>query len=77
MILNSTARRLVIFDPSNKEHRNHYSEFLRTKTWGKCPIRFAVEGDAANNNLAYAMQRKLVAYYMAKEFKIQVDSDSI
>ena len=77
MILSTASRPLVMFDPANKEHRTHYSEFLKTKTWGKCPVRFAVEGDAANNNLAYAMQRKLVAHYMAKEFKIPVDSETI
>lgn len=77
MILASTARPLVMFDPTNKEHRNHYATFLKRNSWGHCPVRFAVEGDAQNNNLAYAMQRKLVAYYMAKEFKIPVDSETI
>jgi len=28
------ARPLVAFDPSNKQHRRHYYEFLRSRTWG-------------------------------------------
>lgn len=74
MILDHAVRPLVIFDPSKKEHRTHYIEFMKTKTWGKCPVRFAVEGDAQNSNLAYAMQRMLVEHFMAKEFKVSVDT---
>ena len=77
MILSTAARPLVIFNPAEKAHREHYATFLKTKSWGSCPVRFAVDGDAQNNNLAYAMQRKLVAYYMAKEFKIPVDDEAI
>ena len=68
-ILDHSLRPLVLFDPANKEHRQHYNNFLVRGTWGKCPIRFAVKGDAQNNNLAYAMQRMLVEYYMEREFK--------
>lgn len=77
MILSTTMRPLVMFNPADKSHRDHYAKFLKSKSWGSCPVRFAVEGDAQNNNLAYAMQRKLVAYYMAKEFKIPVDDEAI
>ena len=73
MILDHAVRPLEVFDPSKKAHREHYAEFMKNKTWGKCPVRFAVEGDASNSNLAYAMQRMLVEYYMKKEFKISVD----
>lgn len=68
-LLDHALRPVVLFDPDNKDHRQHYNNFLVRGTWGKCPVRFAVEGDAQNNNLAYAMQRMLVEYYMAKEFK--------
>jgi hypothetical protein len=68
-LLDHALRPHVLFDPNNKEHRQHYNNFLVQGTWGKCPYRFCVEGDAQNNNLAYAMQRMLVEYYMDKEFK--------
>lgn len=71
MLLDTTARKIEIFDPANKRHRTYYANFLRDRTWGHCPIRFAVnDSEASNNNLAYAMQRKLVEYYMAKEFHL-------
>ena len=69
MFLDTVARPLVVFDPSNKEHRSHYSKFLKENTWGHCPVRFAVPGFSSDNNLAYAMQRMLVEYYVNSEFK--------
>lgn len=68
MILDHALRPCEMFDPSNKVHRQHYANFLSQGTWGHCPIRFAAEGESANNNLAYAMQRMLVDYYMEREF---------
>lgn len=66
----------VIFDPSNKEHREHYVNFAKTRSWGNCPVKFELIDDESNN-LAYAMQRKLVAYYLNKEFKTQISDDNI
>lgn len=68
MILDHSLRPVELFDPSNKVHRQHYANYLIKGTWGHCPIRFAADNDSANNNLAYAMQRMLVEYYMEKEF---------
>lgn len=68
MILNQTMRPLEKFDPSNKKHRQLYTKAMADGTWGTCPVRFYVEGDSQNNNLAYAMQRKLNEYYTQKEF---------
>jgi hypothetical protein len=69
MLLNHALRPVVLFNPSNKQHRQYYSNFLKEGSWGKCPVRFAVEGDASNNNLAFAMQRMLTEYYIGKEFQ--------
>lgn len=69
MILDLVMRPVVRFDPENKEHREHYANFLKLGSWGKCPVRFEVEGEQQNNNLAYAMQRMLTEYYILKEFK--------
>lgn len=73
MILDLHVRPITLFDPSNRTHRQHYARFLQEGTWGSCPIRFMVDGEQSNNNLAFAMQRMLVEYYMEKEFKISVD----
>lgn len=72
-LLDYSVRPLVMFDPSKKEHRTLYFNFLRDRSWGKCPYRFAVDGENQNNNLAFAMQRMMVEHYLAKEFKETVD----
>lgn len=71
MILNLVMRPTVLFDPENKVHRQHYANFLKQGSWGSCPVRFEVEGEQQNNNLAYAMQRMMAEYYTLKEFKGQ------
>ena len=71
MLLNQAHRPVVQFDPANAEHRKMYAEFARTKTWGKCPVRFEVpaDGSHSNLNLAYSIQNMLVEYYIQQEFK--------
>ena len=69
MILDLAARPTVLFDPANKKHREHYANFLKKGSWGHCPIRFEVEGEQQNNNLAMAMMRMLTEYYVLKEFQ--------
>lgn len=69
MILDYAKRPVEVFNAANKEHRAHYAQFLKNRTWGKCPVRFEIEGsDASNNNIAYAMQRLITEYYILKEF---------
>lgn len=34
MLLDRSQRQMVVFNPANKEHRNHYAEFLKNKSWG-------------------------------------------
>lgn len=70
MLLDVEVRPTVVFDPARKEHRAHYAEFIRTGTWGKCPVKFAVR-DWPSLNLAAAIQRQLVEYYITQEFKIK------
>lgn len=69
MILDIAARPTVLFNPANKKHREHYAEFLTKGSWGYCPVRFEVEGEQQNNNLAMAMMRMLTEYYILKEFQ--------
>ena len=48
------ARPLVAFDPSNKEHRKWYHEFMQYGGWGKCPVRFICPAD-----IGYDLTRSL------------------
>jgi len=63
------SRPWTVFDPANKEHRKWYSNFVITGTWGRCPVRFVVADD--QGDLITMIQRKLIEYYINKEF-IQV-----
>lgn len=62
------GRPWVVFDPSNKEHRYYYHEFVTKGTWGYCPYRFVVAED--HGNLVTMIQRKLVEFYVNHEFDV-------
>ena len=61
------SRPLIAFDASNREHRGYYFQFLELGAWGRCPYRFIVPDD--HGNLVTMIQRKLIEYYVNKEFK--------
>ena len=61
------SRPLVAFDPSNKEHRRYYTEFVKYGGWGKCPVRFIVPEDVGMD-LPTMIRNRLVEYYTSKEF---------
>ena len=60
------GRPWVAFNPQNKEHRRHFAEFQKRGTWGACPVRFIVPDDGGD--LLTLIQRRLIAYYVDKEF---------
>jgi hypothetical protein len=66
-ILEYKSRPWTVFDPTNKDHRRWYHEFVKHGTWGRCPYRFVVPDD--HGNLITMIQRKLVEYYVEREFK--------
>lgn len=61
------GRPWTVFDPDNREHRAWYHNFVKSGTWGRCPVRFVIPDD--HGNLVTMIQRKLVEYYVIKEFK--------
>lgn len=65
-VLELSGRPYVVFDPALKEHRRWYHEFVRTASWGKCPVRFVVPED--HGDLITMIQRSLVKFYVEKEF---------
>ena len=36
------ARPWTVFDPDNADHRRYYYDYIKTNTWGKCPVRFVL-----------------------------------
>ena len=67
------ARPLVAFDPTNKDHRRWYYEFVAYKGWGQCPVRFICT-EEHGDNLPSMIQRMVVDYYVNKEFKPKAQS---
>jgi hypothetical protein len=66
-ILDLKTRPVVQFDASNLEHRKEYAKFVKNKSWGYSPVRFAVLG--SRTNLVTQIERDLVGHYVYKEFK--------
>ncbi len=66
-LLEYKNRPYVAFDAANRDHRRWYHEFVRHGTWGRCPYRFIVPDD--HGNLVTIIQRRLVEYYVQREFK--------
>lgn len=62
------CRPLVAFDPSNKEHRRWYYEFIDYGGWGRCPVRFICPDDTGFD-LTVMIRNQLVEYYIKKEFE--------
>jgi hypothetical protein len=60
------GRPYVVFNPNDKQHRRFYSEFVRTASWGACPVRFVVPED--HGDLVTMIQRSLVKHYVEREF---------
>lgn len=66
-LLEYKNRPFTAFDPANKDHRRWYNDFVNHGTWGRCPYRFIVPDD--HGNLVTLIQRKLVEYYVQREFQ--------
>ena len=61
------ARPLVAFDPSNKDHRRWYYQFVEYGGWGKCPVRFICP-DSTGHDLTIMIRNQLIDYYIRREF---------
>jgi hypothetical protein len=61
------ARPLVAFDPSNRDHRRYYAEFLEYGGWGSCPVRFICPEDFGMD-LPSMIQHSLIYFYVEREF---------
>ena len=60
------GRPLVAFDPTVKNHRRWFHEFITKRSWGSCPVRFIVPDE--HGDLVTLCQQRLIDYYVSKEF---------
>ena len=65
-MLSFHGRPWVAFDEKDRQHRAWYYEFVKSGTWGRCPVRFIVSDD--HGDLLTLIQRKLNRYYTDNEF---------
>jgi hypothetical protein len=61
------ARPWTAFNPTNKQHRQWYHEFVQNKTWGRCPVRFICPEDSGSD-LTVMIRNQLIEYYVIQEF---------
>jgi hypothetical protein len=59
------TRPIVLFDAGNKMHRQWVVSYLKTGSWGDCPVRFTVKEDYGN--LIGHIQRELILWYGQNE----------
>jgi hypothetical protein len=67
-ILFRGSRPIIAFDVNNPDHRKWYAEFVKYRTWGRCPVRFMAE--ALDQDLVSYINDKMLHYYIEQEFEI-------
>ena len=60
-----TMRPLAVFDPNNKEHREDYMVFIKTKSLGRTKYRYI---PPAMGSVLDNMKESMLAYYTKSEF---------
>jgi len=68
------GRPWVVFDVTNKDHRRWFAEFNTNRTWAHCPVRFVVDDD--QGDLITMIQRRLIQYYVDREFVAKKQQNS-
>lgn len=68
-ILNLSARPTVRFDVSNAQHRQFVQEFMKTRSWAKCPVVFYV--DSEYSSVVEMVSEQMMRFYMSKDSDIK------
>lgn len=63
-------RQPMFFDPSDKEHRRLYYNFVSSSSWSHCPYSWIIDDESSS--VPHMMHKKLVEYYTQKEFGSKV-----
>lgn len=64
-ILTMSSRPEVVFDPSNRLHRQWVTAFLKTGSWRGCPVRFALAEE--QGYFMAQIQKSLLMWYAQQE----------
>jgi hypothetical protein len=60
------CRPATVFNPSNKEHRKSYYEFIKYSSWSRSPYQFVLE--PGFEDIPHMCRIRLCEYYVNKEF---------
>ena len=66
-VLYLRSRPIIAFDATNPNHRQWYSDFVKHRGWGRCPVRFIAE--SLEVDLVTFIEHKLLTYYVQQEFE--------
>lgn len=69
-ILNLSARPTVRFDVSNAQHRQYVQDFMKTRSWAKCPVVFHV--DSEYSSVVEMVSEQMMRFYMSKDADIKM-----
>lgn len=68
-ILSLSARPTVRFDVSNAQHRQYVQDFMKTRSWAKCPVVFYV--DSEYSSVVEMVSEQMMRFYMSKDADIK------
>lgn len=57
----------TLFDPTNKNHRAYFTEFLQTRSWKNCPVQWIIGDDS--QDVVHFISKILLEHYAQAEFK--------
>ena len=65
-ILDNFVRPIEMFDVNNKKHREYYFDYMKSNTWGNCPVQLKTPNQVVS--LSTHAREQLIQYYINKEF---------
>lgn len=68
-ILNLSSRSTVRFDVSNAQHRQYVQDFMKNRSWAKCPVVFYV--DSEYGSVTEMVSEQMMRFYMSKDTDIK------
>jgi hypothetical protein len=65
-ILATKMRPRVVFNATNREHRQWAAGYIKNRSWRDCPVSFIVDDNSQET--AYVIERQLIEFYANREF---------
>lgn len=65
-LLNVVNRPVAVFDVNNREHRNLFAQYLKTRSWAASPVRF-IASEVTDIDVG-TISRQMLEFYTDREF---------